>query len=134
MKLSSGEYVLRSSTLSNLLPRIIDSGLLVVSGRLKHSSLSLRHREPYIISYDSPVAILIVRHYHNSGHHGVEWTLNNMRCKFWITRGRVLVKRVKRSCVPCHRMFATACSQQMADLPPERLIVGKLPFSVTGCD
>ena len=134
VKLSSGESVLRSSTLSNLLPRIIDSGLLVVSGRLKHSSLSLRHREPYIIPYDSPVAILIVRHYHNSGHHGVEWTLNNMRCKFWITRGRVLVKRVKRSCVPCRRMFATACSQQMADLPPERLIVGKPPFSVTGCD
>ena len=31
-------------------------------------------------------------------------------------------------------MFATACSQQMVDLPPKRLTVGKPPFSITGCD
>ena len=67
-------------------------------------------------------------------HRGVEWTLSDLREKFWITRARVLVKRINKRCLKCKRFFRAVASQKMADLPPERLIAGKPPFHVTGCD
>ena len=45
-----------------------------------------------------------------------------------------LLKRVKATCVPCRKIFAAPCSQPMADIPPERLVPDKPPFTVVGLD
>ena len=124
----------RNSGIRCLLPRLNDDGILVVSGRLHNSDLPLRQREPVVLPHDSILSSIIVKHFHDQAHHGVEWTLSDLREKFWITRARVLVKRIHKRCLKCKRFFRAVASQKMADLPPERLIAGKPPFHVTGCD
>ena len=81
----------RNSGIRCLLPRLNDDGMLVVSGRLYNSDLPLRQREPVVLPHDSILSSIIVKHFHDQAHHGVEWTLSDLREKFWITRARVLV-------------------------------------------
>ncbi len=133
-QLAKGGNLRKDSDIRHLMPRLNDQGLLIVSGRLKHSTLPLRHREPYIIPHQSPAAMLIARYYHNAAHHGVEWTLCDIRERYWITKARIIVKRVKHECIPCKRLFGKPASQLMADLPPDRIDIGKPAFSITGVD
>ena len=124
----------KSSKLRDLSPFINDQGLLCVGGRLKHASLGTESKHPYIIPHDHIVAKMIVLDCHNVAHLGVEWTLSWVRRKFWITRARSVIKRVRSECITCKRLFDPPGSQAMADLPPERLIAGKPPFSFVGMD
>ncbi|XP_076047301.1 uncharacterized protein LOC143028822 [Oratosquilla oratoria] len=59
---------------------------------------------------------------------GVEWTLSQVRKKFWIIRGRKLVKRVKMDCMVCKRLYGAPMNQRMSDLPPERCEPGGPAF------
>ena len=107
-----------------LLPRLNDDGILVVAGRLHNSDLPLRQREPVVLPHESILSSIIVKHFHDQAHHGVEWTLSDLREKFWITRARV-----HKRCLKCKRFFKAVASQKVADLPPERLITGKTSLS-----
>ena len=109
----------RNSGIRCLLPRLNDDGILVVSGRLHNSDLPLRQREPVVLPHDSILSSIIVKHFHDQAHHGVEWTLSDLREKFWITRARVIVKRIHKRSLKCKRFFKAVASQKMADLPPE---------------
>ncbi|XP_076056326.1 uncharacterized protein LOC143034275 [Oratosquilla oratoria] len=92
--IEAGKTVLKSSSIYKLSPILID-GLLVVGGRLKHATLNGQAINPVILPHNHRLSTLIVRDCHNSSHVGVEWTLGRVRKKFWIIRGRKLVKRVK---------------------------------------
>ena len=133
LRLSMNKPLLVDSKIRTLSP-YLDDGLLVISSRLKHSIIPLRHKEPFIIPYKSITATLIARHYHNRAHHGLEWTLSIIRQRFWITRARALLKRIKHQCIICKRLFDSAVVQRMADLPLERISIGKPPCTTTGCD
>ena len=65
-------------------------------------------------------------------HAGRERTLCETPRKFWILRGRNLVKKVVKDYVTCRKLRQYPYSTQMADLPPERLKIFSPPFSVTG--
>ena len=93
--MSSNKPLLKSSTgtIRNLLPYINEDGLLVLS----ESNIPLRHREPYILPYG----------YHNKAHHGVELTLSDVRERFYITKTRIIARRVKYNCITCTRIFAS---------------------------
>ena len=133
-QLSKGQDVDKSSSLSQLSPMLDSEGLLVVGGRLKHAYLNDQNRHPFIISHKHPLALLIIRSVHSSGHMGTEWTLAKLRIKFWITRARPIIKQVIRHCFPCKRLFAPPCVQKMANLPIERLEPHRPPFSYVGLD
>ena len=59
--------------------------------------------------------------------------LNDLRVKYWIPRGRALVKKVLRDCPLCRRRCATPCQPRMADLPKARFD-GCHPFNAVGTD
>ena len=109
-------------------------GLLVVDGRLKHASILSGIKNPIILPRDHHVSLMIVQEYHENTHLEVEWVLTRKRCKFWIVNARNMVKRVKRTCVTCKRLYAAPMNQNMADLPPERCLPNVRPFSYTGLD
>ena len=109
-------------------------GLLVVGGRLKHASILSGIKNPIILPRDHHVSRMIVQEYHENTRLGVEWVLSRIRCKFWIVNARNMVKRVKRACVTCKRLFAVPMNRKMADLPPERCLPNVRPFSYTGLD
>ena len=56
--------------------RVINIGnndrILVVSGRLHNSDLPLRQREPVVLSHDSILSSIIVKHFHNQAPHGMD--------------------------------------------------------------
>ncbi|XP_076037500.1 uncharacterized protein LOC143022959 [Oratosquilla oratoria] len=63
---------------------------------------------------------------------GVEWTLSRVRKKFWIIRGRKLVKRVKMDCIVCKRLYGAPMNQRMSDLPPRGVNPGGQPLARQG--
>ena len=125
--LSAGKVLRPSSKLIQLDPFLDSDGLLRVGGRVPDES-------PILLPHDSRVALLVVEHHHDRVHTGVEWTLARIRKEWWIVRARPLVKRVKRACVVCKKLYAKPKAQMMANLPPERITPGQPAFTFVGLD
>ncbi|XP_013381171.1 uncharacterized protein LOC106152206 [Lingula anatina] len=123
--------VSKSSAIYKLSP-IMRDGVLVVGGRLVHSFMECK--QPPILPKDHVVSDLIVREFHGDAHLGTEWTLSNIRRKFWIVGCRSIVKKVGKRCVVCKRLYSSPMIQKMADLPDVRCQSGGPPFDVVGVD
>ena len=135
--LTSGQEIKKSSSIKSLLPILNEDGILCVGGRLKFMKKQDEYAQagvnPYILPHDHVITILIVRQYHEIAHQGTEWTLSFLRRKFWITRSRGIIRKIRQKCVICKKLFDQPVNQQMANLPPERLQVVK-PFTHVGID
>lgn len=132
-ELSQGKSLHVGSSVRNLSPFLDQDGLLKVGGRLNRAKDALC-KQPILIPHSHPVSRRIALYYHNKAHLGTEWVLSDLRSKFWITKGRVVVKGVSKDCVMCRKLFAPVSEQKMADLPFERLEAFKSPFSYVGID
>lgn len=132
--LSRKKSLSKSSHIRDLLPIMDSNHLLRVGGRIKHAFLEFENKHPVILSHKSVIAGLIARDVHETAHMGIEWSLSRLRCKYWVTRARVLLRRIKGQCIVCRKLYAAPCAQKMANLPPERLVQGGHPFSVVGTD
>lgn len=133
--LSAGKStVSRRSTIHRLDPRL-DDGLLRVGGRLTKSSLPESIKHPLILSKDQNVATLILRHIHQQqGHSGRNHTLSTLRKKYWVTRANSAVRKVIAECFCCKKYNGKMQEQKMADLPEERILPDKPPFTNVGID
>ena len=135
-RLESGnrECVKRNSPLFKLDPLVRD-GLLRVGGRLTRAHISSDAKHQIIIPKGSHVSNLIIDHYHKlSGHSGRQHVLSMIRQKYWIIKANSAVRRVLRGCYSCRKREAPPCEQIMADLPEDRLIPDKPPFTAVGVD
>ena len=132
--LNKDDNVSKSSSIFDLNPFIDDKGLIRVGGRIRHAAVDGSKQHPIIIPRKHPVSILIIREVHNRAHVGTEWTLSLLRDHFWIPRARQVIKDIVRNCIRCKRMNAPLQQQQMSDLPTERLVAGKPPFTYIGID
>ena len=126
-------HLARISPLLKISPIVAD-GLLVVGGRLKHAPAALRLRNPIILPYRHRLSALIVLECHRGTHFGTEWALSKLRTRVWIVGARKLIKKIKRECVTCKRLYARPMSQKMADLPPERCLPDQPAFAYVGVD
>ena len=114
-------------------PVLSADGTLHVGGRLRHAPVDECTRHPVILPSKHHVVKLIVRHVHEtSGHVGREHVLSLLREKYWIIRGRSLIREVLKECITCRRYTARPCEQIMADLPKDRVTPEKPPFSYVG--
>ena len=110
-------------------------GLLFVGGRLRQAPLPYLPKHQIILPNKHHVVDLIVRYYHlMSGHSGLEHVLSMIRGKFWILKARAAVRRVVIDCFDCKRRQAPLGKQKMADLPTDRVIPTKPPFTFVGID
>ena len=132
--LEKSENVGKASSVRNLSPFIDENGLIRVGGRLKNAAISRDVKNPYLIPHSHVLSKLIVREFHNVAHLGTEWVVSLIRRKYWITNVRNVVKSVARNCFKCKRLFASASTQYMANLPTERVNPGKAPFVDVGLD
>lgn len=101
-------------------------------GRLENADLPLEQKYSIFLEPQTYVTRLIVNDSHQRlGHSGVNSTLNELRTRYWVTRGRQLVKH---NCVICWKY---QCKSYKGPPPPPlplmRLDV-KPPFSYTGVD
>ena len=115
----------KSSSISRLDP-ISKDGLLLVEGRLRHTRIQTKARNPIILSKKSHVVDLIVRNcYGIFAHVGREHALSLLREKFWLVRGRATVRRVLNACFICRKRNQLPMTQKMADLPHKRELLLK---------
>ena len=82
-----------------------EEGILRCQGRLKNSDLEFDNRYPIILPKDHRLTELIVRKCHEKVHHsGVRATLCRLQTKYWVIRGRQMVKRIVGKYVTCKRL------------------------------
>ena len=124
-----------STQLRKLNPFKTSDGLLKVGGRLTNSQIEEDTKHPVILPYKHQVSRLIVLYCHQiTGHSGVERVLAETRKKFWILKGRKLIKGVVYDCIMCKIRRGKTETQQMANLPKSRVTPFEPPFSRVGVD
>ena len=134
MALKEGRQVKCSSSLATL-SLILTDGIIRVGGRIHRAPITFEAAHPVILPKSSPVSVLIVRYYHHVlGHAGREHVLSVLRQRYWILRGRALVRQILSKCISCRKRNTPALQQAMADLPKERLVPYHPPFTFTGLD
>lgn len=101
---------------------------------MDRSELDYEMKHPYIVPQESRLARLLMKYAHRQTKHGaVQVMIQFIRQKYWITRLRSCLRKIVHKCVTCARMNAWTEEQLMAELPKERINVGK-PFLHTGVD
>ena len=119
---------------SNLKPFLVE-GTLRVGGRIRHSHLPFEIKHPIILPKRHPVTTLVIRHFHlEYGHCGPLTLRSKLRnAGIWIIDALSACSSFYQRCVPCMREEVKPLTQQMADLPPERVRVS-FPFEAIGID
>ncbi|KAL9955946.1 hypothetical protein ACROYT_G037352 [Oculina patagonica] len=79
-------------------------GVLKCRGRLENSDLDMEAQQPIILAKDHRLTKLLIEECHRKVHHGgVRATLGELRSRFWVPKGRQVVKKVLRECVTCKK-------------------------------
>ncbi|XP_056307490.1 uncharacterized protein LOC130219206 [Danio aesculapii] len=133
---SFGTTQTKNNSLAKLKPYQDDNDqLLRVGGRLTNAPIPFEAKHPIILPNNHHVTSLIVNHYHlRLGHAGTERVLSEIRQRFWILKGRVVINQSLKSCLQCRKLRAKPQDQQMADLPDSRVTPSEPPFSRVGID
>lgn len=123
------------SKLRALDPFIDEKGLIRVGGRLRHSSLSVERKHPIIIPARHYVTSSIMREEHRRFHHcPPEQFLSAMQNRYWPLSGRREARKIVKNCLSCFRLHPISPKVKMGDLPEQRVIGYKRPFTNTGVD
>lgn len=123
-----------SSNLRPLSPLINSVGLLAVGGRLSFSSLPENIKHPILIPKGSPLAKMLINHFHTATIHGGPKLVQSLiQRQYWIVGARSLIRSVLGKCVSCVRFMAKLIQPYMGDLPMTRFEQGR-PFINVGVD
>ena len=109
--------------------------VLRLKGRFENSLMSYDEKYPIILRSDSYFTKLLVLNAHkNVMHQGIESTLNDIRSRYWIIKGRKTIKNIIRKCVICKRhQGRTLQPPETPDLPDFR-IQAQFAFQTVGLD
>ena len=108
--------------------------LIKMKGRIQYADLNEGEKHPIILPCKSYVVKLIVEDTHRKQlHAGVRQTLVALRDRFWIIKGRALVRRIVKSCILCRKYAPIRLQVPMAPLPRDRVARAD-PFQVVGVD
>ena len=120
--------------LSNKFSMIEDhKGVIRCRGRLEYADLPLEAKEPIMLTNDHHLTFLEIKKCHKKVHHcGVKSTLAELHTKFWVPKGRQVVK-ILSQCVTC-KWEGTAFTQPATASLPEFRINLAPPFSRVGVD
>jgi len=97
------------------------SGLLRCQGRINNAQLPTYSKQPILLPSSHPLVTLLVQQVHNDiKHSGTPDTLSTIREKYWILKGRQVVKKVLRLCVVCNKLEGVPYSSVAPpDLPTD---------------
>ena len=133
--LAHGKQVPEHHPVSTLAPRLDQDQLMRVGGRLHHAKMPLAHKHPYLIPKGHPVATAIVNHFHSLTYHQGRHITHGAIIKhgYFLEGSRRLIQSALKNCVTCRKLRGPLATQQMADLPPDRLACTP-PFTHTALD
>lgn len=112
-----------------------ESGLWRCGGRLAHANIPYSTKYPLLLCRDHSLTTLIVSDAHRCVlHDGVRETLNQVRGKYWIVRGRSLVRKLIRCCVTCRKYEGAPFSTPPPPPLPQSRVKDAPAFSYSGVD
>jgi len=111
------------------------NGIFRCKGRLCNSSLLESAKLPAWLPCDHHITRLIIRDcQHRVMHNGVRETLTELRSRFWLTKGRQVIRKQIYNCVVCRRHEGRSYKvEPSSDMPDFRFKEGT-PFASTGVD
>ena len=114
---------------------IDEKGLLRCEGRINKANIPRESKNPILLPSKHPIVDLIVRDVHHQvKHNGIRDTLTTIRERFWLLRGREVVKRILKKCVVCRKVEGAPFGvPPPPDLPPCR-VADDPPFTNVGLD
>ena len=84
-----------------------DYDILRCRARSNNASISDAGKRPILLTRDHLYSKLVIRESHELVfHNGLRATLNHVRTRYWISRGREAVKKVIRPCIVYHLQVA----------------------------
>jgi len=112
--LQAGRPVKKNSKLLSLHPFVDKDGLIRVGGRLQAVVLDYDQKHQVILPSKCHVSKLIAQHEYTSLLHGGPQLMHStIRQRYWITKGRMVCRKIVHSCIKCFRMQASSTSQLM---------------------
>ncbi|GFW99491.1 integrase catalytic domain-containing protein [Trichonephila clavipes] len=134
LALKQNEQLRSSSEIKSLVPYLDENNLLRLTGRLLEADLCFGEKHPVILPRRCKFTeLLVIREHERIGHCGVSLTLTQLRKKYWIPKGRQLVKTMIRICFVCKKYSAKPADQLSGQLPRDR-ITQSPPFQIVGID
>ena len=135
--LQENKLISKKSHLKTLVPLLDEDGLIRCDGRLRFAEfLPYDMRFPIILPRGSWTTKLIVKHFHEAGHHvsGTNHILANLSTKYWIPAAREEIRQWENECNECKRRKARVAQQIMAPLPFVRLRLPLRAFARVSVD
>ena len=112
-----------------------ESGVWRCGGRLSYADLPQVSKHPILLDATHHFATLVVVKCHDRVmHNGVSETLNELRSKYWIVRGRSFVKKILHKCLLCKRMEGQHYRTKPSPPLPQYRVRQAHPFSSCGLD
>ena len=113
-----------------------EEGIYRCKSRLcETENLSFNHCNPiYLPNEEHFIRLIILKAHTHVCHNGVESTLNQLRTKYWIVKGRQKVKTILKHCVICRLCQAKPCLPPISPPLPNYRVSFNHPFEVTGID
>ena len=112
-----------------------ESGIWRCGGRLGLSNLPYTTRYPIVLPRDHYFSILVIGQAHaRVMHNGVKETLVEIRSKYWLIKGRALLKSVILKCNVCKRFEGAAYRAPPPPPLPSFRVTEHPPFTYTGVD
>ncbi|XP_035206721.1 uncharacterized protein LOC118181656 [Stegodyphus dumicola] len=132
-QLERNNLITPDSKLYSLAPYLDSRGILRVRGRLEQSELIDDEKHPIILPKTKFTELVIFSEHIKVFHSGVMATLSKVRNKFWIPKGRKVVKKVINACLVCKKFAVKPAKQLTGQLPTDRVVQSN-PFTVVGID
>ena len=111
------------------------SGLLRCQGRLANADIPYETRYPVLLSPTHHLTTLIVKECHEQvKRNGVKETLTQLRSRYWLVKGRSLVRKLIYRCVICRRIEGKPYTIPPAPALPDFRVSESPPFTYTGLD
>ncbi|XP_065658377.1 uncharacterized protein LOC124812001 [Hydra vulgaris] len=122
--------------LNNTFGLFVDEDKVVrCKGRLQNSILPYNAKHPILLPSESYLSELLIFQAHKRTlHAGVKETLCQIRSKYWILRGRKLVRSLINKCSFCKRLFGKAFTSKVSPPLPYYRVTASFPFQHTGVD
>ena len=128
------EVVHSKSKILYLNPFLDNKGILRVGGRLRNSQYSFAKRHPILLpAHGLFINLLVLNEHICLPHAGTQATLYSLRQKYWLIRGRNVIKNIISKCVICFMADPVTKVPMMGDLPFARTSPMR-PFLTCGSD
>ncbi|KAL5490750.1 hypothetical protein EMCRGX_G015929, partial [Ephydatia muelleri] len=104
-------------------------------GRLSNADLDVCAKHPILLPSSHHFTTLVILHSHEKVlHGGVKETLTELRSRFWVVKGRSIVRKLLHKCVDCKKVDGKPYASSLPPPLPEFRVTQSTPFAFTGLD